>query len=446
MRHLTLIIFAFLLLVPASAFAVDISECDASTSMCECAGPGGNTVLDFDLSTGEAIYSVSAPSSSEDDCQSYCLGNLLRYAQLSTWSLTCEVDGSPESVSQGSLSSAAGTAIAETVYADPALSVPIPGLEFTPAYQDGNVVVTNYLGEYIEAIYRWSVGAGALLAIVMIMIGGLQYMLARGNTAGLGAAKKRIGDAVLGLALLLFAWNIANLVDPSTIFFDNLSIGTVEQRLFEDTSGLEGFSGGAVAENCIQAYQNAQENGNCIMSETIGSPIDPSNQQSFSCNYHFATKNYDYTQIKAVDYPADWGQAIYAPFGGTVSYSIGSGSNPCGNHIKLIGNGGNISICHAKDFTDEDGNPITNGTTVEKGDVIGHVGGRCCAGEVAPSDWSQRDQCNVAGTPCNSPGVSEECDCQPYEQSGNTSGPHVHITLFAGGDSILACHDAPPGY
>jgi hypothetical protein len=46
----------------------------------------------------------------------------------------------------------------------------------------------------------------------------------------------------------------------------------------------------------------------------------------------------------------------------------------------------------------------------------------------------------VSGTPCSDPYTLESCDCQPAEQSGNTSGPHVHMTWKSGGH-LLACLD-----
>jgi len=57
--------------------------------------------------------------------------------------------------------------------------------------------------------------AGSLLAIVMIMIGGLQYMLARGDSGKLSNAKTRIQNAAVGMVLLLCAVTIAQFIDPS---------------------------------------------------------------------------------------------------------------------------------------------------------------------------------------------------------------------------------------
>ncbi len=73
------------------------------------------------------------------------------------------------------------------------------------------------VGEYINAIYYWMIGAGITIAIVMIMIGGLQYVLGAGGGSAAKTAKKRIGDAVIGLVLLLCVNLILSTVNPYLI-------------------------------------------------------------------------------------------------------------------------------------------------------------------------------------------------------------------------------------
>lgn len=226
MKRLLLLIAIFALPLPAQA--AEISDC-TSTPECIC-----SPVLDFDLSAGESITQITIPvssASSVEACNDICWKEKgLNYSSITQWSMQCTTAEGLETLGAGTLD-----LVEEAVqqyYADPALSIPIPGLEFTSAYESGGVVVVNYLGEYIDAVYRWSIGAGALLAIVMIMIGGLQYALARGNAAGLEKAKKRITDAVTGMVLLLFAWVIAYTVDPATTQFDALRVQFVEKIEF----------------------------------------------------------------------------------------------------------------------------------------------------------------------------------------------------------------------
>jgi hypothetical protein len=88
------------------------------------------------------------------------------------------------------------------------LSVPIPVPGAQPITQ-----ITNP-AEYIQTIYRFGLGIGALLAVAVIVFAAIQYTVSAGNVAKQSDAKDRILNAVWGLALLLAAVLILNTIDP----------------------------------------------------------------------------------------------------------------------------------------------------------------------------------------------------------------------------------------
>lgn len=55
------------------------------------------------------------------------------------------------------------------------------------------------------------------LAVIFIIVGGIQYITSAGNSAGTEKAKKTITYAVIGLALALSTTAIINLIN--TLFF-----------------------------------------------------------------------------------------------------------------------------------------------------------------------------------------------------------------------------------
>jgi hypothetical protein len=75
---------------------------------------------------------------------------------------------------------------------------------------------------YITTVYKWGIGAAALLAVLMLVVGGLQYVLAAGNLGTTEAAKQRMTSAILGVALLLGISLILRFLDPKLTFI-NLS-------------------------------------------------------------------------------------------------------------------------------------------------------------------------------------------------------------------------------
>jgi len=90
-----------------------------------------------------------------------------------------------------------------------------------------------WIGEYILAIYKWGVGAVALLAVIMIMINGLRWIIARGEAPKISEAKKGITYAVTGLIFILLTHQILSLIDPRLTVFKPIVIGIIEKGELE---------------------------------------------------------------------------------------------------------------------------------------------------------------------------------------------------------------------
>jgi hypothetical protein len=75
---------------------------------------------------------------------------------------------------------------------------------------------TADLKEVVINIIQWVLGILALVAVVMIIIGGFQWMTAGGNEEKVEKAKKIISAAVIGLIIVLLAWAIVIFVANTT--------------------------------------------------------------------------------------------------------------------------------------------------------------------------------------------------------------------------------------
>ncbi len=78
----------------------------------------------------------------------------------------------------------------------------------------GGLIMVNDLETYIGTIFKWMETAGIIIAIVLIMIGGLQYALGGFSSGQLDSGKKRIKNAALGLILLMCSIVIIELINP----------------------------------------------------------------------------------------------------------------------------------------------------------------------------------------------------------------------------------------
>ncbi len=74
------------------------------------------------------------------------------------------------------------------------------------------------LQEYLEAAYKFGIAIVAILAVVMIGIGGFMYIVtAAGNAGKLADAKEIITSAILGLIMALLSWLILFVVNPDLV-------------------------------------------------------------------------------------------------------------------------------------------------------------------------------------------------------------------------------------
>ncbi|MEK7644655.1 MAG: hypothetical protein AAB390_05130, partial [Patescibacteria group bacterium] len=70
------------------------------------------------------------------------------------------------------------------------------------------------IGEFIKFMYRYSMWAATILAVMLVIISGVQWTASGGNSDMIGSAKKRIAGAVSGLILLAFAYTVLNTINP----------------------------------------------------------------------------------------------------------------------------------------------------------------------------------------------------------------------------------------
>ncbi|MBI4458253.1 hypothetical protein HY633_04790 [Candidatus Uhrbacteria bacterium] len=73
------------------------------------------------------------------------------------------------------------------------------------------------LGTYVVTVYRYSVSVAGIIAAVIMMIGGFQYLTAGGDAGRVTQGKERIVDALVGLFLTLAAYLILNTINPDLV-------------------------------------------------------------------------------------------------------------------------------------------------------------------------------------------------------------------------------------
>lgn len=98
----------------------------------------------------------------------------------------------------------------------PALANHIPGhVELGIEYGTATGLGRQPIQETIARIINVALGLLGIIAVVIILIGGFEWMTAGGNEEKTGEAKKRITAGIIGLAIILSAFAIAQFVITS---------------------------------------------------------------------------------------------------------------------------------------------------------------------------------------------------------------------------------------
>lgn len=97
-------------------------------------------------------------------------------------------------------------------------------------------------GDFVNQLYKILIGAGAVIAVIMIMVAGVQFMTSRGSVTSNEKAKSRIQNAILGLILILAPTIVFGIINPQILRIDigsefsGLKQGAINQNAFTSTS------------------------------------------------------------------------------------------------------------------------------------------------------------------------------------------------------------------
>jgi hypothetical protein len=217
-------------LVPFSTQAATNAACN-----CFCGTPAGGAVSKGNVKKASDCQAKCTPTSADPDLQLIgCFTNEAMYPSESDicWTKTqCETqkDGNVwDDLVADCSDDGPGKIKMGHCYAQP------PALNVMTVINGESSF--NSIGDYISAVYQMLVPFMAIVAVVMIMIGGLQYILARGNPKAITQAKERITKAVIGFVLLLSAYALANLLDPSLTHLRQLRIPLIKEVVLLDAN------------------------------------------------------------------------------------------------------------------------------------------------------------------------------------------------------------------
>lgn len=70
------------------------------------------------------------------------------------------------------------------------------------------------IGDFIQSNYSYILSLASILAVIMIVVAGFQWVTSGGNSEAISSAKNRIGGAVIGLFIAYTSYFILNTINP----------------------------------------------------------------------------------------------------------------------------------------------------------------------------------------------------------------------------------------
>lgn len=75
----------------------------------------------------------------------------------------------------------------------------------------------NNIGDFLVVMYKYLLTIASIVAVVMIIIAGAQWITSGGNSEAISSAKKRIGGAIIGLFIAYMSYFVLNTINPALV-------------------------------------------------------------------------------------------------------------------------------------------------------------------------------------------------------------------------------------
>lgn len=107
----------------------------------------------------------------------------------------------------------------------PNIQVTIPSMEPLQNIQceEGSCSIP-WLAQYIAGLQNYAIGIVGVIAVIVLMIGGIIWLTAAGNNHQIDQAKKLIGGSVIGVFLVLSAYSILYIINPNLTVLNSINL------------------------------------------------------------------------------------------------------------------------------------------------------------------------------------------------------------------------------
>jgi len=143
----------------------------------------------------------------------------------------------------------------------PTIEIPIPELPSFASIEvkPGEEINVPYIAQYIIAIYKYGLTIGSILAVMMIVAGGIMYIISSADPSKINTAKQLIFGSITGITVLICSYLLLKVINPNLVDLKAISLETIPMEfLDESTAGIVtdpgSLAAAAVAETASAIY------------------------------------------------------------------------------------------------------------------------------------------------------------------------------------------------
>lgn len=114
-----------------------------------------------------------------------------------------------------------------------------------PGVPDGEVDISKYL----IGVYSFLLSIVGIVAVVMLIIGGMKYIMAAGSGGAVSGAKQTITDAIFGLILALLSYVIVSTINPDVLYLRQPGAALVAGKDANIGTGADTGTAGSAVKN-----------------------------------------------------------------------------------------------------------------------------------------------------------------------------------------------------
>ncbi len=188
--------------------------------------------------------------------------------------------------------------------------VSIPGI-------DPNAGILTYL----SGLYNFLISIVGILAMAVIIYGGMRYLTSAGNPSSVEEAKDAITSAVIGLILALTSWVILSTINPDILVLKSVGVGgagTGYKFIKFDNTCVANSTGSGIASNPCLCADGAE----VYSTSPIGPKVVATSISPCSTNISTATSTINITFSEALDPASVSTSTIKTYFPGSPSVKV----------------------------------------------------------------------------------------------------------------------------